>query len=227
MQTVGRPCYAGAETTRGECMWPEGERTQELLADVRRGDDAAVNHLLERHRESLRQMVRFRMDRQLERRADASDVVQDVMLEASRRLADYLDDPKMPFHLWLRQMAKDRVIDLYRRHKVAQRRSVDREQPLAASYADRSSIDLAGMLKDPELTPAAATIRRELQRRFFDALETLGDEDREIVLMRHQEHLSNSDVAAALGLSPPAAGMRYLRALRKLRDVLREPASRS
>lgn len=211
---------------RGDSMWPEGEQTQELLAGVRQGDDDAVNRLLERHRDSLRQMVRFRMDRQLERRVDASDVVQDVMLEASRRLSDYLGDPKIPFHLWLRQMAKDRIIDLHRRHKVAQRRSIDREQPLVASYGDRSSIDLAGMLKDPELTPAAATIRRELQRRFFEALETLGEQDRELLLMRHQEHLSNSDVAAALGLSQPAAGMRYLRALRKLRDVLREPASR-
>lgn len=208
-------------------MWPDGEQTQELLADVGRGDDHAVNRLLERHRESLRQMVRFRMDRRLERRVDASDIVQDVMIEANRRLADYLADPKLPFHLWLRQLAKDRIIDLHRRHKVARRRSIDREQPLVAAYADRSSIDLAGMLQDPELTPAAATIRRELQRRFFEALETLGEEDREVLLMRHQEHLSNSDVAAALGLSQPAAGMRYLRALRRLRDVLREPASQS
>jgi RNA polymerase sigma-70 factor, ECF subfamily len=206
-------------------MWPQSDETLQILADVRDGDADAVNRLLERHRQSLRRMVDFRMNRQLERRVDASDVVQDVMLEASRRLADYLADPKAPFHLWLRQLAKDRIIDLHRRHKVARRRSIDREQPLTAAYADRSSLDLGAMLKDPELTPAAATIRRELQQRFLDALDSLSEEDREILVMRHQEHLSNSDVAAALNLSQPAAGMRYLRALRRLRDVLREPPS--
>lgn len=207
-------------------MWPASDETQQILADARGGDDDAVNRLLERHRASLRRMVDFRMNRQLERRVDASDVVQDVMLEASRRLADYLTDPKVPFHLWLRQLAKDRIIDLHRRHKVARRRSIDREQPLVTAYADRSSLDLGAMLKDPELTPAAATIRRELQQRFFDALDSLNEEDREVLIMRHQEHLSNSDVAAALNLSQPAAGMRYLRALRRLRDILREPSSR-
>lgn len=203
-------------------MWPESEQTREIIAEAKAGDDGAVNRLLDRHRDSLRRMVDYRLDRRLERRVDASDVVQDVLLEANRRLADYLNDPKMPFHLWLRQLAKDRIIDLHRRHKVAKKRSVDREQPLQAAYNDKSSLDLAGMLKDPELTPAAATIRAELQRRFFDAMESLNEEDREILLMRHQEHLTNSDVATALGLSQPAAGMRYLRALRKLREVLGE-----
>jgi RNA polymerase sigma-70 factor (ECF subfamily) len=206
-------------------MWPPSDETQQILADAREGDGDAVNRLLERHRASLRRMVDFRMNRQLERRVDASDVVQDVLFEASRRLADYLADPKVPFHLWLRQLAKDRIIDLHRRHKVARRRSIDREQPLAA-YADRSSLDLGAMLKDPELTPAAATIRRELQERFFIALESMNEDDREVLIMRHQEHLSNSDVASALNLSQPAAGMRYLRALRRMRDVLREPPSR-
>ena len=206
-------------------MWPESEQTQEIVAQAKAGDGEAVNRLLERHRDSLRRLVDYRLDRKLERRVDASDVVQDVMLEANRRLADYLNDPKMPFHLWLRQLAKDRIIDLHRRHRVARKRSIDREQPLQASFGDKSSLDLAGLLKDPELTPAAATIRAELQHRFFEAMESLDEEDREILLMRHQEHLTNSDVATALGLSQPAAGMRYLRALRRLRSVLGESPS--
>lgn len=209
-------------------MWPDTEVTRELLIDAGRGDDAAVNRLLDRHRESLRQMVRYRLDRKLATRVDASDVVQDVLIEANRRLRDYLRDPKLPFHLWLRQLARDRVIDMHRRHRGARRRSVDREQqPAHSPYGDRSSIDLANLLRDPELTPAAATIRRELQRRFFDALEDLSEDDREILLMRHQEHLTNSDVAQALGMSAPAAGMRYLRAIRRLREILGESPSMS
>ena len=149
------------------------------------------------------------------------------MLEAASRLRDYLQDPRIPFHLWLRQLAKDRMIDLHRRHH-AQRRSVDREQPLALTgLPDRSSLDLAAQLADGELTPAAATIRKELEQRFLDAIDQLDENDREIVIMRHVEHLSNSEVATALELSPAAAGMRHFRALQRLRTLLAEPPSQS
>jgi RNA polymerase sigma-70 factor (ECF subfamily) len=202
-------------------MWPDHEETRELLLNADDGNGDAVNGLMERHRESLRRMVSMRLDRALAGRVDASDVVQDVLIEAHRRLKDYLRDPKMPFHLWLRQLAKDRMIDMHRRHRVAQRRSVDREKPLASpEFGDRSSMDLAAQLEDAELTPAAENIRRELEHRFRVALDELGEDDREIILMRHFEHLGNSESAEALGISPPAAGMRYLRALRKLRAIL-------
>lgn len=201
-------------------MWPNSEQTQQLLQTARSGDESAVNALMNRHRDALRQMVQMRLDKAIAARLDASDVVQDVLLEANRRIKDYLANPAMPFHLWLRQLAKDQVIDMHRRHRVAGRRSVDREQAMNAAFADQSSMDLAAQLKDHELTPAAATIRKELERRFHAALDELDEDDREIMLMRHQEHLTNSEVAAALGLTQAAAGMRYLRAVRRLRDVL-------
>jgi RNA polymerase sigma-70 factor (ECF subfamily) len=203
-------------------MWPNTSETQELLAGAGKGESAAVNQLLDRHREALRNMVRSRMDQKLARRVDASDVVQDVLLEASQRLKDYISDPKLPFGLWLRQMAQDRIIDLHRRHRVARRRSLDREQQAGPPRGDKSSLELAAQLRDPELTPAAATLRKELHERFVEAIDRLEDEDREILLMRHFEQLSNSETAELLGLSQPAAGMRHLRALRRLREVLGE-----
>ena len=207
-------------------MWPDSDQTQELLQNAGRGDADAVNQLLDRHRDSLRQMVQLRLDRALAGRIDASDIVQDVLLEAHQRLAAYISDARLPFHLWLRQLAKDRIIDMHRRHRVAQRRSVDREQSLATpGYAEHSSMDLAAMLTDHELTPAAANIRKELERRFLTALDDLEEGDREIIQMRHYEHLGNVEVAQALDISQPAAGMRYLRALRKLRSILGEHPS--
>jgi RNA polymerase sigma-70 factor (ECF subfamily) len=206
-------------------MWPESEQTQELLRNAGAGDGDAVNRLMERHRESLRRMVQLRLDRALGARVDASDVVQEVLWEASRRLSDYIRDAKLPFHLWLRELAKDHLIDAHRRHRKAQRRSVDRERALIAEFADRSSLDLAGQLRDNELTPAAAAIRKELELRFLSALDQLAEEDAEIVLMRHHEQLTSSETAQALGLSPAAAGMRYLRALRRLRAILGERSS--
>ncbi len=184
------------------------------------GDAVAVNQLLDRHREAVRRMIDLRMDQMVRRRVDASDIVQEVLIEANRRLNEYLKSPAMPFHLWLRHMAQDRLIDAHRRHRGAARRSLDREQPLVAAAVDQSTYDLAAALKDPELTPAAAATWNELQRRFQEAVDQLDEQDREVILMRHFEYLSNSEVAQALELSEPAAGMRYLRAMRRLRQKL-------
>ena len=191
---------------------PSGEQLQPtlvLLDRVRDGDPDAVNRLLERHRTAI------------ERRVDASDIVQDVMIEANRRLADYLANPVMPFRLWLRHMARDRLIDAHRRHRVAASRSLDREVPLVGpSDGEHSGVDALGQLADRELTPAAAATWHELERRFAAAVEQLDDADRQIVLLKHFEHLSTAEAAEALGLSKPAAGMRYLRAMRRLRSLL-------
>jgi RNA polymerase sigma-70 factor (ECF subfamily) len=209
-------------------MWPNSDQTQELLAGARQGDSAAINALLERHRAALRRMIDLRMDRAISRRVYASDIVQDVLVEANRRLNDYLADPAMPFHLWLRHMARDRLIDAHRRHRVAERRSLDREQPLAAAgNLDRSTLELAAQLYDPGLTPAAEATWRELERRFQAAVEQLDERDREVVLMRHFEQLSNQDVAQALGLTEAAASMRYLRAMKRLRALLGDAGNSS
>ena len=202
-------------------MWPEGDKTQDLLKGVADGEPSAVNRLMERHRDAIRRMVQMRLDQAIARRVDASDVVQDVLLEASQRLSDYIRSPSMPFHLWLRQLAKDRIIDMHRRHRGAQRRSVDREQNLSSFASDdQSAADLATLLRDAELTPAASALRKEMEERFVLALEQLEEGDREIIIMRHFEHLGNSEVAEALGLTAPAAGMRYLRSIRRLRELL-------
>lgn len=204
-------------------MWPESLKTVDLLNEVRQGKPEAVNALLDRHRDALRRMIDMRIDRAVSHRVDASDIVQDVMVEASRRLDDYLADGTMPFHLWLRHMAMDRIIDAHRRHRVARRRSVDREQSLAAAArADRSSIEMFDQLQDQQLTPAAAATQHELVKRFQAAVELLDEPDREVILMRHFEQLSNQEVAQSLGLSGAAASMRYLRAMRRLRDLLAE-----
>ncbi|MBI3408611.1 MAG: sigma-70 family RNA polymerase sigma factor [Planctomycetes bacterium] len=202
-------------------MWPTSQETLDLLDQARRGEARAVEELLTRHRESVRRMIDLRLDPAIVQRVDASDVVQDVLLEASRRLQDFLQKPTMPFHLWLRHIAKDHIIDAHRKHHQAQKRGVNREQPLVRpGWADQSSLDLAGQLLDQELTPASAAIQQELQRRLHGALKELNEDDREMILMRHFEQLPNQEVAASLGLTEAAASMRYLRALRRLREIL-------
>ena len=153
-----------------------------------------------------------------------SDIVQDVLFEANRRLSAYLKEPKMPFHLWLRHMARDRIIDAHRRHRISSKRSVDREAPsVIPATLDHSTMELMSQVCDPAITPAAAATMQELARRFEAAIDELEDRDREVLMMRHFEQLSNQEVALALQLSEPAASMRYLRALRRLRSLLGNP----
>jgi RNA polymerase sigma-70 factor, ECF subfamily len=202
-------------------MWPTAEQTKALLDQARDGDGEAIERLLTRFREPLRRVIELRLDPVLIRRVDASDIVQDVLLEANQRLVDYLRTPNMPFHLWLRHLAQDRIIDTHRRHRQAQRRSVDREQPIQrAGLDDESSMQIVQQLAASEPTPASAAIHAELHRRLMTAMDQLDDADRDIILMRHQEQISNQDVAVLLKLSEAAASMRYLRALRKLRAIL-------
>jgi RNA polymerase sigma-70 factor (ECF subfamily) len=204
-------------------VWPDQDQTRELLSGAKSGDEDAVNRLLERHRQAIHRMVQLRLDQKIRRRIDVSDVVQDVLVEASRRLRDYLQDPGLPFHLWLRQITQDRIIDAHRRHRMSAKRSVDQERALFAPAAgDQSSRDLAAQLCDAELTPAAAATQREMARRVEAAIAKLDDQDCEIVVMRHYEQLSNQEVAVALGLTEPASSMRYLRAIRRLRKLLDE-----
>jgi RNA polymerase sigma-70 factor (ECF subfamily) len=203
-------------------MWTDSAQLHELMEKARGGDAQAQEQLLGQHRDALRRMIALRLDPAIAARLDASDVVQDVLLEASRRLDDYLRNPVMPFPLWLRHLAKDHIIDAHRRHRLAQRRGVDREQPIVpAALAGHSSIELAAQFLDPEMTPASAAVQQELQQRLYRAITALDDNDREMILMRHFELMSNQEVAAALDLSEAAASMRYLRALRRLKDQVR------
>ena len=202
-------------------IWPKDARTEQLLDAARQGEMSAVNELIDRHRKPIRRLIEMRLDRKVQRRVDVSDVVQDVMIEATGRLSKYLDDPVMAFHLWLRQIAWDRIIDTYRRHRVSAKRNMDREQPMSVPTGpDQSTMELAVQLCDPNLTPAAAATQKEIAGQVEQVLEELNDQDREIILMRHYEHLSNLEVAEVLKLNPPAASMRYLRAIRRLRELM-------
>src|SRR5580700_5259949 len=141
--------WAGGRSLGGPRMFPNSAETQELLDKAKGGDHQAADQLLAQHREPVRRMIGLRLDPAIAARVDASDVVQEVLLEASRRLNDYLRDPAMPFHLWLRHIARDHIIDAHRRHRLAQRRGVDREQPLVpAGLVDHSSIELAAQFID-------------------------------------------------------------------------------
>jgi RNA polymerase sigma-70 factor (ECF subfamily) len=195
---------------------PDPAETQHLLQQVRAGDRRAVEELLARHRPYLRQLVELRLDPRLRPRVDASDVVQEAQLEAARRLDGYLQGPALPFRLWLRRLAYDRLLMLRRYHLVAERRSVVREVALP----DRSSLLLARRLLAAGSTPSQRLGRQELATRVRRAVAQLPDADREVLLMRTFEGLSYDEVACLLGVDGAAARKRHGRALLRLHKVL-------
>ena len=194
----------------------DSSHTRGLLDDLRAGRTAALDQLLARHRSYLRQMVALRIDPQLRARVDPSDVVQEAQLEAARRLEGYLQKPELPFRLWLRLITYDRLLMLRRHHVEAARRSVQRDVALP----DRSSLALAQQLLAAGSTPSERLSRRELARRVRQAMSRLADADRDILLLRNFEELSNQEVAQLLGLTLAAASQRYGRALLRLRAFL-------
>jgi RNA polymerase sigma-70 factor (ECF subfamily) len=193
--------------------------TAELLARARRGDADATEQLLERHRHRLERMVAVRLDRQLAPRLDASDVVQETLIEASKKLADYLRDPPIEFYPWLRQIALEKVMKQHRRHR-AHRRDVQREMPGGVALPDQSDLELADLLIDSATDPGRRVARNEWRDRVRAALRQLPETDRELLVLRYLEGLSMSETAAVLGVRVGAAKMRHRRALEALRPYL-------
>ena len=202
-------------------MWPETEKTQQLMAKAKDGDQSAVNQLLDRHRNSLGHLVRMRLDKKIQNRVGVSDVVQDVLVEANRRLSRYLESPAMPFHLWVRQIARDRIIDAHRRHRVSAKRSVDRERRMVVPRGyDQSSVHLASLLGDSKASPVEVAIQKELARKVEASIALLGEKDAEVIVMRHYEQLTNQEISQVLNVSEATASMRYLRAIRRLKELI-------
>jgi RNA polymerase sigma-70 factor, ECF subfamily len=192
------------------------ENTQRRLEQVRAGDREALDRLLAQHRPYLRQFVDLRLDPHLRQRVDPSDVVQEAQIEAIRRLDRYLSQPPMPFRLWLRQLAYDRLLMLRRRHVVAARRTVSQELALP----EGSSLLLAERLLAGGKTPAQALDQQELVGRVRQAVAKLPEADREVLLMRSFEGLSFDEIAVVLQINPIAARKRHGRALLRLHKIL-------
>jgi RNA polymerase sigma-70 factor (ECF subfamily) len=192
--------------------------TDVLLEQARRGDAPAREQLLTRHQARLRRMVAVRLDRRLAARVDPSDVVQEVLAEAARRMPDYLRDRPVPFYPWLRRLAWERLVKLHRRHLHARKRSVLREEdwPLP----DGSAAELAQRLLASASSPSRRMVRQELRERVRAALADLAARDREVLVLRYLEQLSTAETAAVLEISEGAVKVRHLRALERLRGLL-------
>jgi RNA polymerase sigma-70 factor (ECF subfamily) len=194
--------------------------TDWLIEQASRGQSAACHQLLMRHRDRLRRMVAVRMDRRLAPRIDPSDVVQEALAFAARKLPVYFRDRPLPFYPWLRSITWERLVKLHQKHLKAQRRAVTREEPQGPPLSSESAMDLAKRLIDSGTSPSLNVEKKELRAQVQAALTRLRASDREILVMRYLEQLSNKEIAGALGISEGALKMRHLRALTALKTIL-------
>jgi RNA polymerase sigma-70 factor (ECF subfamily) len=177
---------------------------------------------LSSHRDRLRRMVALRLDHRLRGRIDPSDVIQEAFLEATGRRAEYerQSDPMPPF-LWLRFLALQQLQLVHRRQLGTRARDAGREVSIhAGAYPAATSAALAAQLLGRDTRASEAAIRAERKRRLQEVLDGMDPIDREVLVLRHFEQLSNGECARVLGLGESAATKRYLRALRRLKDIL-------
>jgi RNA polymerase sigma-70 factor, ECF subfamily len=182
-------------------------------------DDAG--RLFMDHWDRLHRMVEMRLDRRLHGRVDPSDVLQEAYIEVARALPAYLKDPEIPVFLWLRYITGVRLKAVHRRHLGTKLRDAGREVRLASfQMPQASSMSLAAQLLGRLTSPSRAASRAELQLRVQDALDELAPLDREVLALRHFEQLSNAEVSQVLEIGETAASNRYVRALKRLGQIL-------
>lgn len=194
------------------------------LARARRGDMNALSGVLAELTPALTRMAELRLDRALGSRVDPADLVQDALVEATRRFGEWCEQDRYPFRVWLRLLAAQSVAGAVRRHIAAQMRSAAREQTFDARSDADSAPDYragaGGWLTTSQTSPTQAAQRTELRERVLAAMEELDELDREILAMRAFEQLTNEEAARELGIETSAASKRFTRALTRLRPAL-------
>jgi RNA polymerase sigma-70 factor (ECF subfamily) len=200
---------------------PNSEITSRMLNQAAAGDAAGWNALVGRFHDRLRRMIAVRLDPRLHGRFDPSDVLQETYLDAFSRLPEYVREPRLPFFLWIRYLTGHHLGRIHRDHLGRQMRDAGREVSLyQGAMPEASSAALAAQLMGKECRPSELAVRAERMLRLQEALNRMNPIDREVLALRHFEHLTRAETAQVLGLSEAAAAKRYLRALERLREML-------
>lgn len=195
--------------------------TTHLLALARAGDSDALNHLLSTYAPRLERMIDLRLDTAQRRRFEPADVVQDALVDATRRFGEWCAQERYPFYVWLRLLAGQALAASMRHHMQAQMRDPGREQSLEGPSNSVSAQSAADWLMASQTSPTQAARRAEARTMVLAALNELEEVDRQILVLRNFEQLTNEEAAAELGIEPAAASKRFTRALQRMRPALR------
>ncbi len=192
-----------------------------LLKSAQAGNEPALERLLHAHTARLSRMIELRLDRRIAARVDIADVIQEVHLVAFQHLQDFTEGGEVPFYFWLRTIAINKLLEIHRRHLGTQKRDAHREVSIEqTSFCDASSAVLAAYLADSGTSPSRVVMRSEVKAQLQAVIDRLPESDKEILALRHFEQLSPSESAQVLQINEKAAAMRYVRALKRMRDLL-------
>ncbi len=197
------------------------ESDSKLQQQARTGDQDAWGELLSSQQERLLRTVGLRLEPRLKNRIDPADVIQETFLEATRRRQEFFEKSSVPLFIWLRLLALQKLAEIHRRHIGAKARSVNREGRLGRVDSPDTSAMIVAQLLGHSTTPSRIVAQAELEQRLRAALDQLDPVDREIIILRNFEKLTNPEAAGILGLGLSTAGSRYIRALKKLRETMR------
>jgi RNA polymerase sigma-70 factor (ECF subfamily) len=188
-----------------------------LLDALRQGDTAAQGEILLRYRPWLRLLARLQLDPQLQGKFDASDLVQQTLLEACRALPQFRGQTEAELVAWLRQILAHVLAHEVRRYRGTRQRDPAREVSLEQALAE-SSQRLGAMLAAPGSSPSQQAVRREQEVLLAEVLARLPEDYREVIILRNLEGLSHEEIARRMDRGVGAVRMLWVRALARLRQ---------
>ena len=223
LDVAGCPRFNAVPRELAFGMSTDTRSDDELLAVARAGDEGALGILFERHRNRLECMVRIRMDSRLQGRVDPADILQDAYLAIRGKFVQFSAESQLPFFLWLRLEVGQKLVDVHRFHLGTQMRNATQEVSLhQGALPPVSSLSLAEHLLGKLTTASNAAMRVELKLRVQEAINSMNPQDREVLILRHFEELNNAEASQVLGIKPSTAVNRYVRALKRLKQVFEE-----
>jgi RNA polymerase sigma-70 factor (ECF subfamily) len=194
---------------------------QDLLRRAGAGDVQAQGELFGAYRDRLWRMVRLRLDRRLQGRVDAADIVEEARAEIGKRLGDYVGKPELPLLLWMRQVTGERLQAAHAAHLGVTVDAAGQDVSLfRGALPEANSVSLAAQLLGRFVSAGQEAERAERQFRLQEALNGMDVRDREILALRHFEEMDTAEAALVLGISRTEARNAYVRALKRLKDIL-------
>ncbi|GAB5403348.1 MAG: sigma-70 family RNA polymerase sigma factor [Aureliella sp.] len=196
---------------------------EEFDAQMRAGSKEALAELFSQYRDRLKRIVQFRLDYRLAGRISESDVLQDAYVSAASRLEHFGNHPEMSPFLWLRLVVGQQLVNLYRQHIETDKRDIRKEVSIQApAHSAQTSIAIAAKLIGSAAGASEIVAQAERIERLELTLNDMDSMDREVIALRHFEELSNAETATVLGIQPAAASKRYIRAMSRLAQLMRE-----
>jgi RNA polymerase sigma-70 factor, ECF subfamily len=200
-------------------MMDSSASPEELLARAAAEGGESLGQLLELYRNYLRLLASLEIGQRLQVKMDASDLVQETMLEAHKDFGGFRGTSEAEFTAWLRQVMASVLCGTLRKYFGAQKRDIRLERALQEDM-DRSSLLLGRGFADPHSSPSQQASRREQSVLLANALAKLPSDYREVLVLRHLSELTFPEISRRMGRSLDSVEKLWVRGLSRLRKTM-------